>query len=156
VTERVPASLHLVDAGRNLAQLPLRTDVAEVDGEDLEQVLDLVVDGADLAVEQPRNVLLEQVRIRDEHAADLEVDDKGCDQRPRELRIGLDHGEVGADRPEMGGVDLNVPFVGEAGKLGGRKIPVEHLADHQLRPGRIAGVEHLLTDLRDQVERRRR
>jgi hypothetical protein len=153
VAQGVFAAPDLVDVRGDIAQLALGADVAEIHGKDLQQVDDLVVDRSDPAVEQARNVLLEEVGVRDQHASDPEVDDQGGNQRAAEFGVAFDQAQVGADGTEMGRVDLDLPVVREAGEARIRELPGEDFVDHHLEELLVPRRLDLETNLRDQVER---
>ena len=141
----------LVEARRDLAQLALGPDHAEVDREQPQQVQDEDVDGPHRPAQQRRDVALEEVGVGDEDAAEPQVDDERGEQRRREQGIDLDDREVGADALEVGGVDSHPPFTGEAGEFRVLEVGRERLVDEDGDEVGVAVGAHLASDAGDQV-----
>ena len=109
------------------------------------------VNGADRATQEGRDVPLEEVGVRDEEAAQLQVHDQGREQRAGQQRVDLDDAQVHPHVPQVVGIREHLPFLAEARELGVAEVEAEGLLEQRFGERSIAPAEDVAADLLDQV-----
>jgi len=128
----VVAERQLVHPGGDVAQLPFGADFAEIHGEQAQKLFDQVVGRRDVGVQQTRDVPLDQVRVADENAADLQIDDERGNQPFGPARLHGDDFQPGADGPDVLGIDPHLPVRGGSLDVRIFKAVIDQLVDEDL------------------------
>ena len=112
VHERVAARADLVDLRGDRTQLALGPDLVEIHGQRAQQLLGDEIDGADIGVQEARDVALEEVGVGDVHAAQAQLHVESRRQALVQGGVRLDDAHPAADLRQMIGIDHGLPLIG--------------------------------------------
>ena len=127
----------LIDHRADVAQLPFRPDLVEIHREEYGELLYQEMQRANVRVEQRRDIPLEKVVVRYEHAAEAEVNDERGEQPRAAPGIVFDQGEPGADVLHMVLFDLRLPFLVHTAQFRVHEAEIDDRVDEAVDQDRI-------------------
>ena len=134
------------------SQASLGADFVEVNRDQLGQLLDQVVNGFDLGVEQLGDFFLEKIRVFDAGAAQFQMDDERGKEGAAPFRVPPDDVQPHPDIVQVAGVADKLPVEVHPFHVRVLEAEEQDLLQENLHQGAVAAVEDFRPDRLDALQ----